>query len=93
MHITSNNSNETKNSIKMLSYNRHEKIVMKRCFSFPKFSEIREIIEFGNAMEEINKENIISFTTSKKDKKYTSHNTSDNAIRRISYDFLIVCRF
>jgi len=81
-----NNRHETKNS-NMLDNNQHEIIGMKHSISMPELSEIREIIEFDNVMEEIHEENIISSTTNtNSDKRYTAVNSNDKTTERSSFD-------
>lgn len=57
----------------------NERVGMKHAVSMPEFSEIQEIIEFDNVMEEINQEHI-------SDERHTTSKTKDRTMRKDSID-------
>ena len=63
----------------MLANKPNERVGMKHVVSMPEFSEIREIIEFDNVMEEINQEHT-------NDESHTASKTKDRTMRRDSID-------
>ena len=63
----------------MLENNPNERVGMKHVVHVPEFSEIQEIIEFDNVMEEINQEHI-------SDERQPKSKTKDRTIRKYSID-------
>ena len=57
----------------------NERAGMKHVVSMPEFSEIQEIIEFDNVMEEINQEHM-------SDESHTTSKTKDRTMRKDSID-------